>query len=73
MYHRPVVYALDGYFGLILVNPALVGDGKKKTDKYDAAKLACHALTGIWDLAFITSELQHQARTISRRRSKALS
>ncbi len=72
MYHRPVVYALDGYLGLILVNPALIGDGKKKTDKYDAGKLAYHALTGIWDLAYISSEYQHQEKTLSRRLQKAV-
>lgn len=72
MYHRPVCYALNGYFTLILVNPALVGDGKKKTDKYDAGKLAYHALTGIWDPAYIYTEYQHQEKTVSRRLQKAV-
>lgn len=70
-YHRPVVHALQGAFAPIIVNPALVGQTKKKADKYDAALLAYHGLTGVWDTSFVPCGLQHDLTVVSRRLMKA--
>lgn len=71
-YHRPVVCALFGHYDLILVNPLHAGEQKKKDDKFDAGKLAYHALTGIWPISYIYTDTQHQAKVISRRLQKTV-
>ncbi len=70
-YHRPVVHALQGAFESIIVNPALVGQTKKKADKYDAALLAYHGLTGIWEPSFLSCGFQHDLTIVNRRFIKA--
>jgi len=70
-YHRPIVHALDGEFDPIIINPAHAGNSKKKADKFDAALLAYHGLTGIWEKSFIPSNIQHDLTIVSRRFMKA--
>lgn len=70
-YHRPIVHALDGEFDPIIINPAHAGNSKKKADKFDAALLAYHGLTGIWEKSFIPSDIQHDLTIVSRRFIKA--
>ncbi len=70
-YHRPVVHALQGAFKPIIVNPALVGQTKKKADTYDAALLAYHGLTGIWEPSFLPCGFQHDLTNVNRRFIKA--
>lgn len=70
-YHRPVVHALQDEFAPIIVNPALVGQTKKKADKYDAALLAYHGLTGVWSPTFLLCGRQHDLTVVSRRFIKA--
>ncbi len=70
-YHRPVFYMLRDHFDLILVNPVLAGEGKKKADKYDAGLLAYHGLTGLWKKSYIFPLVQEQCKTVSRRYEKA--
>jgi len=70
-YHRPVVHALQGTFQPIIINPALVGQTKKKADKYDAALLAYHGLTGVWEPSFVLCGLQHDLTVVNRRLMKA--
>ncbi len=71
-YHRPVVHALQGAFRPIIVNPVLIGQTKKKTDKYDAALLAYHGLTGIWAPSYMLCGLQHDLTVVNRRFMKAM-
>jgi len=70
-YHRPIVHALDGEFDPIIINPAHAGNSKKKADIFDAALLAYHGLTGIWEKSFIPSDIQHDLTIVSRRFIKA--
>jgi transposase len=70
-YHRPVVHALQREFAAIVINPTLAGQAKKKADKYDATLLAYHGLTGIWDVSFVPSGIQHDLTNVSRRFMKA--
>ena len=70
-YHRPVVQALQDEFAALVINPTLAGQSKKKADKYDAALLAYHGLTGIWDPSFVPSGIQHDLTNVSRRFIKA--
>ncbi len=70
-YHRPVVHALHGEFDPIIINPALAGQTKKKADKYDAALLAYHGLTGVWEKSYLPCGLQHDLTVVSRRYMKA--
>jgi transposase len=70
-YHRPVVHALQQEFEPIIINPALVGNTKKKADKYDATLLAYHGLTGVWEKSFLPCGLQHDLTVVSRRLMKA--
>jgi hypothetical protein len=70
-YHRPIVHALNGEFDPIIINPAHAGNSKKKADKFDAALLAYHGLTGIWEKSFIPSNTQHDLTIVSRRYMKA--
>jgi transposase len=70
-YHRPVVHALHGAFKPIIVNPILIGQTKKKADKYDAVLLAYHGLTGIWAPSYMLCGRQHDLTVVSRRLIKA--
>ncbi len=70
-YHRPIVHALHGAFDAIVINPSLAGNSKKKADKYDATLLAYHGLTGIWDISFLPSGIQHDLTAVNRRFMKA--
>ncbi len=70
-YHRPVVHTLQDEFEPIIVNPALVGQSKKKADKYDAALLAYHGLTGVWAPSFLLCGRHHDLTVVSRRFMKA--
>ena len=70
-YHRPVVHALQDEFAAIVINPTLAGQTKKKADTYDAALLAYHGLTGIWETSFVPSGIQHDVTCVSRRLIKA--
>jgi hypothetical protein len=65
------VHALQEEFAPIIVNPALVGQTKKKADKYDATLLAYHGLTGIWPPSYVLCGLQHDLTVVSRRLIKA--
>ena len=52
-YHLPVLLAWEG--APCVVNPALAGATKRKTDKLDARLLAIHDLTGIWRPFYVIS------------------
>ena len=67
-----MVHALQGAFRPIIVNPVLIGQTKKKTDKYDAALLAYHGLTGIWAPSYMLCGLQHDLTVVNRRFMKAI-
>jgi hypothetical protein len=66
-----VVHALEGVFRPIIVNPVLIGQTKKKADKYDAVLLAYHGLTGIWAPSYLLCGHQHDLTVVSRRFMKA--
>jgi hypothetical protein len=66
-----VVHALQEAFRPIIVNPVLIGQTKKKADKYDATLLAYHGLTGIWAPSYLLCGLQHDLTVVSRRFIKA--
>lgn len=66
-----MVQALQGAFRPIIVNPVLIGQTKKKADKYDATLLAYHGLTGIWSPSYMLCGLQHDLTVVSRRFMKA--
>lgn len=63
--------ALEGAFRPIIVNPVLIGQTKKKADKYDAVLLAYHGLTGIWTPSYLLCGHQHDLTVVSRRFMKA--
>jgi transposase len=71
-YHRPIVHTLQDEFEPIIVNPALVGQTKKKADKYDAALLAYHGLTGVWAPTFLLCGRHHDLTVVNRRLIKAI-
>lgn len=50
-YHMPVIMAWKGTPSV--VNPALAGATRKKTDEYDAERLAFHDLTGLWKASYV--------------------
>ena len=50
-YHMPVIMAWKGTPSI--VNPALAGATRKKTDEYDAERLAFHDLTGLWKASYV--------------------
>lgn len=66
-----MVHALQEAFSPIIVNPVLIGQTKKKADKYDATLLAYHGLTGIWDPSYVLCGLQHDLTVVNRRFMKA--
>ena len=66
-----MVHALQEAFRPIIVNPVLIGQTKKKADKYDATLLAYHGLTGIWAPSYMLCGLQHDLTVVSRRFMKA--
>ena len=60
-YHMPIVEAWKGKPSII--NPALAGATKRKTDPLDAARLSYHDLTGVWRESF--PNFQRNSRTSS--------
>ena len=61
-YHMPVIAAWEGKPSII--NPALAGATKRKSDLLDAARLSYHDLTGIWREAFPISREIHELRVL---------
>jgi transposase len=70
-YHFPVVLALTD-FTPIIINPMLVGAAKRKADKWDAASLAYHCLTGVWPPQLLPTSEEFELRLLLRRRRKIL-
>ena len=61
-YHMPVLLAWQGKPSVI--NPALAGATKRKSDLLDAARLSYHDLTGIWRESFPISTEIHELRVL---------
>ena len=61
-YHMPVLLAWQGKPSVI--NPALAGATKRKSDPLDAARLSYHDLTGIWRESFPISTEIHELRVL---------
>lgn len=47
-YHFPFLRYFGERMIPIVINPTIAGKDKRKTDKYDARKLAYHCMTGLW-------------------------
>lgn len=62
VYHVVVLKAWKGVPSVI--NPAIAGASKKKTDVLDAKMLAIHDMTGIWPSSFIPSAEVDQLRLL---------
>ena len=58
----PVIEAWEGKPSII--NPALAGATKRKSDPLDAARLSYHDLTGVWREAFPISRKIHELRVL---------
>ena len=61
-YHMPVITAWEGKPSMI--NPALAGATKRKSDPLDAARLPYHDLTEVWHESFPTSREIHELRVL---------
>ncbi len=61
-YHMPVIAAWEGKPSII--NPALAGATKRKSDPLDAARLSFHDLSGVWRESFPISREIHELRVL---------
>jgi transposase len=69
-YHLPVVRIWGGIPHVI--NPALAAEFKaRKTDKWDASKMALQHLQGLWEPSYLPGEEQEVLRCLLRHRRKS--
>ena len=61
-YHMPVVRAWEGIPSII--NPALAGPSRRKTDKLDAQSLCVQDLINIWNESYVPSSGIYDLRTL---------
>ncbi len=69
-YHFPFIRHFSSRMRPIVINPALAGKDRKKTDKYDASKMAHHCMGGLWKPTPIVSGGQETLRVLTRNRLK---
>lgn len=65
-YHFPVMLALPGWIPTV-INPKTVGSAKRKTDRWDAQKLAHHDMMGTFPPYILPTENEQALRIIMRR------
>ncbi len=69
-YHQPILLAFGGIPSI--VNPALAGATKRKTDVLDAQLLATHDLIGVWRESYIPSADVNELRVLVWERDRCL-
>jgi len=69
-YHFPFLRHFGKRMLPIVINPTIAGKDKRKTDKYDARKLANHGMTGLWKPTPIVFGKQEVLRILTRTRIK---
>ncbi len=69
-YHFPFIRHFSKRMKPIVINPTLAGKDRKKTDKYDARKLANHCMTGLWKPTPMILGNQESLRVLVRTRKK---
>ncbi len=65
-YHFPVMLALRGW-QITTINPALAAGNNKKTDRWDAQKLAHHSMAGTFPVYLQPTVLEEAIRVVYRR------
>jgi transposase len=61
-YHFPVIRKLEGWV-VTVINPILAGHAKRKTDRWDAKKLAHHDMVATFPQSVLPTLEEHELRT----------
>lgn len=72
-YHFPFIRHFSKRMRPVVINPALAGKDKQKTDKYDSKKLSYHGMAGLLEPMPIVSGAQEALRVLTRNRFKVSS